>query len=53
MIEVGDEVMVEVNGTLVFPEPRRVEAIHDYCDDTYVFVSGTRSAVRMENLVKL
>jgi hypothetical protein len=45
-IKVGDMVMVEINGELVFKEPVRVRAV----DGEWLFVEGSQSGLRREQV---
>lgn len=45
---VGDVVEVEVNGTLIFPNPVRVRALSD--DGAWAFVEGSTTGIVMDNL---
>jgi len=45
-VEVGDLVNAEVEGALVFPEPKRVRAIHD----GWIFVDDIEAGVEAENV---
>jgi hypothetical protein len=49
--EVGDLVLVEVDGALVFKEPKRVEAIQQYQGQEWAFLEGEKTGVLMSNLV--
>lgn len=49
-IAVGDLVHVEVGGSLVFPEPRRVRAINVHDGKPWVYVEGSQSGVSMDNV---
>ncbi len=47
---VGDYVLVEVNGALVFKQPKRVEEILEKDGEEWIFVEGESAAVRMEQV---
>jgi len=49
-ISVGDLVHVEINGQLVFPEPKRVRAIQTHDGKPWVYVEGSQSGVSMDNV---
>lgn len=49
-IAVGDLVLVEVGGALVFPEPKRVRAINVHDGKPWVYVEGSQSGVSMDNV---
>lgn len=49
-ISVGDLVNVEVGGSLVFPEPRRVRAINIHDGKPWVYVEGSQAGASMDNV---
>lgn len=48
--KVGDYVSIEIDGTLVFKEPKRVEEIEELDGVEWVFVEGEATAVQMEQV---
>ena len=48
--KIGDLVQVEINGSLVFKEPKRVEEIQDHEGIVWVFLEGETSGVQMDQV---
>lgn len=48
--KVGDYVSIEIDGALVFKEPKRVEEIQELDGVEWVFVEGETAAVQMEQV---
>ena len=48
--KVGDLVLIEVDGALVFPDPKRVEEIREHEGELWVFVEGEKGAVKMDQV---
>jgi hypothetical protein len=53
MIKIGDMVHVEINGSLIFPEPVPVREIFETEVDIWVFVGDSKSGVLLENIIKV
>lgn len=49
--KVGDLVMIEIDGALLFAEPKRVEEIREHEGEQWVFVEGEKTAVKMEQAI--
>lgn len=50
-VEVGDLIQAEINGALVFPEPKRVRAIEEHDGGKWVFVEGEETGIPMEQAI--
>lgn len=50
-IKVGDLVQVEINGVLVFPQPRRVRAIQPFDGKDWVFVDGSETGFELDQAI--
>lgn len=50
-IEIGDLVQVDIDGTLVLPEPARVRAVREYEGESWVFVEGSETGIRMKQVI--
>lgn len=50
-VAVGDMVLVEVDGVLLFKEAKRVDQIQEYEGENWVFLEGEKAAVKMEHLI--
>ncbi|MGO7906454.1 hypothetical protein AB9E09_17430 [Rhizobium leguminosarum] len=48
--KVGDHVLIEIDGTLLFAEPKRVEEIREHEGELWVFVEGEKGAVKMDQV---
>jgi hypothetical protein len=47
---VGDFVLVEIDGSIQFKDPKRVDAIKEHDGKTWVFLEGEKAAVEMDNV---
>lgn len=50
-VQVGDSVLIEIDGVLQFKEAKRVEEIQELDGTVWVFVEGEKTAVRLDQVV--
>jgi hypothetical protein len=48
--EVGDLVQVEINGTFQLQKPARVRAVKDHVGEKWVFIEGSETGIRMNQV---
>lgn len=50
-VKVGDLVQIEVNGSLVLPQPKRVRAIQEHDGQDWIFIEGSETGFEMSQAI--